>query len=421
MRHYVTTALASLAGTDVLAGRLHSHRRRTTESATFCHDQAYLARFDAYALDPALPLVAGALHTPVGLGLFNAFRDSAPDRWGRNLIMRRERQRASSTGETPRDVSEFDFLLGVRDDLRQGAIRFRDPQTGDYLEDDDIGVPAVADLPQLLDIAASVETDSAAAPELRRLVRAGSSLGGARPKTHVIARDGRAAIAKFPSTSADTWNVMAWESVALHLAADAGVEVPCSGLVNVANRSVLIVDRFDRTLTGQRLGYASALTMLEAREGDQRSYLDIAETIEERSPHATKDLHQLWRRMVLYVMISNTDDHLRNHAFLHVGSGAWRLSPAFDINPDPAPGPKDLSTAINEVETEASVDLLLEVAPYFRLDLDAAGEVISHVERAVSRWRTVARHTGLSPNEIDSMEPAFEHDAAEDARALARK
>ncbi|MEA2009327.1 MAG: HipA domain-containing protein, partial [Actinomycetota bacterium] len=302
--------VASLAGTDVLAGQLHSHRRRATESATFYYDQAYLARFDAYALDPALPLVAGALHTPVGLGLFNAFRDSAPDRWGRNLIMRRERQRASSTGETPRDVSEFDFLLGVRDDLRQGAIRFRDPQTGDYLEDDDIGVPAVADLPQLLDIAASVETDSAAAPELRRLVRAGSSLGGARPKTHVIAPDGRAAIAKFPSTSADTWNVMAWESVALHLAADAGVEVPRSELVTVANRSVLIVDRFDRTLTGQRIGYASALTMLEAREGDQRSYLDIAEIIEERSPHATKDLHQLWRRMVLYVMISNTDDHL---------------------------------------------------------------------------------------------------------------
>ncbi|MEA2024883.1 MAG: HipA domain-containing protein, partial [Actinomycetota bacterium] len=267
----------------------------------------------------------------------------------------------------------------------------------------------------------SVETDSAAAPELRRLVRAGSSLGGVRPKTHVIAPDGRAAIAKFPSTSADTWNVMAWESVALHLAADAGVEVPRSELVTVANRSVLIVDRFDRTLTGQRIGYASALTMLEAREGDQRSYLDIAEIIEERSPHATKDLHQLWRRMVLYVMISNTDDHLRNHAFLHVGSGAWRLSPAFDINPEPAPGPKDLSTAINEVETEASVDLLLEVAPYFRLDLDAATEVISHVERAVNRWRTVARHTGLSPNEIDSMEPAFEHDAAEDARALARK
>jgi serine/threonine-protein kinase HipA len=214
---------------------------------------------------------------------------------------------------------------------------------------------------------------------------------------------------------------MAWECVALRLAADAKVEVPRSELIKVANRSVLIVDRFDRTLTGQRIGYASALTMLEAREGDQRSYLDIAETIEERSPHATNDLHQLWRRMVLYVMISNTDDHLRNHAFLHVGSGAWRLSPAFDINPDPGPGPKDLSTAINEVETEASVDLLLEVAPYFRLDQDAAAEVISDVERAVSRWRAEARHAGLSASEIDSMEPAFEHDAAKDARTLARR
>ena len=413
--------VASLAGTDVLAGRLHSHRRRATESATFYYDQAYLARPDAYALDPALPTVAGALHTPMGLGLFNAFRDSAPDRWGRNLIVRRERQRASSSDETPRTPSEFDFLLGVRDDLRQGAIRFRDPRTGGYLEDDNIGVPAVTDLPELLDVAANVETDTAAASELRRLVRAGSSLGGARPKTHIIAPDGRIAIAKFPATNADTWNVMAWERVALYLAADAGVEVPRSELINIAGRSVLIVDRFDRTLTGRRIGYVSALTMLEAREGDQRSYLDIAETIEERSPHATNDLHQLWRRIVFYVMISNTDDHLRNHAFLHVGRGAWRLSPAFDINPDPAPGLKNLSTAINEVETEARVDLLMEVAPYFRLDQDTATEVISDVERAVSQWRTVARHTGLSTREMDSMEPAFEHDAAEDARTLVRR
>jgi len=411
--------VASLNGIDVLAGRLHSHRRRATESATFYYDEAYIARPDAYALDPALPLVAGALHTPVGLNLFNAFRDSAPDRWGRSLIMSRERQRASSTDETPRGLSEFDFLLGVRDDLRQGALRFRDPRTGNYMESDDIGIPTVLDLPELLDIAARVETDAAAASELRRLVRAGSSLGGARPKTHIIAPDGRIAIAKFPATSADRWNVMAWERVALRLAADAGIEVPPSELINIARRSVLIVDRFDRTPSGQRIGYASALTMLEAREGDQRSYLDIAETIEERSPHATSDLRQLWRRMVFYVMISNTDDHLRNHAFLYVGSGAWRLSPAFDINPDPTPGSKDLSTAINEAETEARVDLLLEVAPYFRLDQDAATEVTAHVERAVSRWRTVARHAGLSASEMDSMEPAFEHAAAEDARSLA--
>ncbi len=211
---------------------------------------------------------------------------------------------------------------------------------------------------------------------------------------------------------------MAWERVALRLAADAGIEVPHSELITIARRSVLIVDRFDRTPGGQRIGYASALTMLEAREGDQRSYLDVAETIEERSPHATNDLRQLWRRMVFSVMISNTDDHLRNHGFLYAGSGAWRLSPAFDINPNPTPGPKDLSTAINEAETEARVDLLLDVAPYFRLDQSTATGVIVHVERTVNRWRTVARHTGLSTSEMDAMEPAFEHAAAEDARSL---
>jgi serine/threonine-protein kinase HipA len=410
--------VVSLDSAAVLAGRLHAHRRRATESATFYYDEAYLARPDAYALDPALPLVAGALHTPVGLRLFNAFRDSAPDRWGRDLIMRREQQRASSTGASPRTLSEFDFLLGVRDDLRQGALRFRDPQSRNYLESDDVGIPTVTDLPELLDIAARVETDTAAAAEVQRLVRAGSSLGGARPKTHIIAPDGRIAIAKFPSASVDTWNVMAWEYVALRLAADAGLVVPHSELINVARRSVLIVDRFDRAPVGQRIGYASALTMLEAREGDQRSYLDIAEIIEERSPHATDDLRQLWRRMVFYVMISNTDDHLRNHAFLHAGSGAWSLSPAFDINPDPTPGPKYLNTAINETQTEARVDLLLEVAPYFRLDQDGATDVIARVERTVGRWRTVARHAGLSTSDANAMEPAFEHTAIEDARAL---
>ena len=186
-----------------------------------------------------------------------------------------------------------DLLLGVRDDLRQGALRFRLDEQGPFLATEESGVPALTDLPVLLDIAARAERDTASYEDLKRLVRAGSSLGGARPKAHVLDATGRVAIAKFPSDSSDTWNVMAWERVALDLARDAGVTVPDSRLIRIGDRNVLVVDRFDRRGTA-RIGYASAMTMLEASDGDQRSYLEIAEVIEQRSTAATAELRQLW-------------------------------------------------------------------------------------------------------------------------------
>lgn len=408
----------SIVGEDVAAGRLYAHRRRGVESATFVYDESYLRHSGAYPLDPALPLVSGSLQTPTGLPLFNAFTDSAPDRWGRNLIVRNERTRASLSGNRSRSLGEVDFLLGARDDVRQGALRFRDPQTGAFLADTKVGVPAATNLPELLEIAARVETETAGAAELARLVQAGSSLGGARPKTHVLATGGVLAIAKFPSVSADTWDVMAWEKVALDLAEAAGIQVPRSDLIDFAGRAVLILHRFDRTADNQRIGYRSALTMLEARDGDQRSYLDIGEVIEEQSPFATRDLSQLWRRMVFNVLISNTDDHLRNHAFLHTDKASWRLSPAFDLNPNPDPGPKYLSTAIDEFETAAKVDLLLDVIPYFRLDTDAAVAVVSDVVGAIAGWKATAGRVGISRHEIERMEPAFSHEAADQAASL---
>jgi serine/threonine-protein kinase HipA len=404
-------------GENLLAGRLYSHRHRGTESASFVYDDRFLARPDAYALDPALPLVTGTLQTPVGRPLFGALTDSLPDRWGRTLIQRAERARAKAAGTAPRSMSEVDLLLGVRDDLRQGAMRFRLDERGPFLATEDLGVPALTDLPALLDLAARAERDTADYDDLRRLLRAGSSLGGARPKAHVLDAAGRLAIAKFPSVGSDTWDVMAWEKVALDLARDAGVTVPDSQLIRVGDRHVLIVDRFDRRGTA-RIGYASAMTMLEARDGDQRSYLEIAAVIEERSAAATAELRQLWRRMALSVLISNTDDHLRNHGFLHGDAEAWSLSPAFDLNPDPGPGQKDLSTAIDFDDTRASVASLLSVAAYFRLDASGALKVLGEVARAAANWRRVALAHGLTQRELGDMEPAFEHPEAEQARTL---
>jgi serine/threonine-protein kinase HipA len=231
--------------------------------------------------------------------------------------------------------------------------------------------------------------------------------------------DGRVAIAKFPRLGSDTWNVMAWEKVALDLAQDAGVIVPRSELLRVGDHDVLIVDRFDRR-DSARIGYASAMTMLEASEGGQRSYLEIAEVVEQRSTAATDELRQLWRRIAFSILISNTDDHLRNHGFLHQRGESWTMSPAFDLNPNPDPGPKNLSTAIDFTDTRAAVDTLMSVAGYFRLDQDDALAVLTRVTRAVARWRNVAKSHGLMHRDLDVMEPAFIHAESEQARALTK-
>jgi serine/threonine-protein kinase HipA len=316
-------------------------------------------------------------------------------------------------------MSEADLLLGVRDDLRQGALRFRLSNQVPFMAAEDSGVPVLTDLPVLLAIAARAERDTAGYEDLQRLLRAGSSLGGARPKAHVLGAAGRVAIAKFPSPSSDTWNVMAWEKVALDLARDGGLAVPDSQLIRIGDQHVLVIDRFDRR-GAARIGYASAKTMLEAGNGDQRSYLEIAAVIEERSTAATAELRQLWRRMAFSILISNTDDHLRNHGFLHERGESWTLSPAFDLNPNPGAGAKYLSTSIDFTGTRASIDTLMSVAAYFRLATGDALAVLAEVTQAVARWRSVAKSHGLLPKDLDVMEPAFEHAEGGRARELVK-
>ncbi len=409
--------IVQIGGEDLLAGRLWSHRRRNRESATFGYSPDYLAREEAYELDPMLPLLDGPQQTPEGRATFGAFSDCAPDRWGRRLIQRTERQRAGREETAEKSFGEVDYLLGVRDDLRQGALRFRDPESALYLADERGGVPDLIQLPTLLGAAERMERDEASEEELRRLLRGGSSLGGARPKAHVIDSEGRLAIAKFPSP-ADDWDVMRWESVALTLARAAGVVVADSALHEIDGKAVLIVDRFDRR--GEtRLGYTSAMTMLEATDGDSGCYLDIADAVETHSADAGEELAQLWRRIAFSVLISNTDDHLRNHGFLRTSTAGWSLSPAFDLNPDPEPGPRRLSTSIDYDTDAARLDVLIEVAEHFRLGSTEARSAISEVAAATGGWRSVAKRAGLERAEIERMAPAFEHEQAEAARVLA--
>ncbi len=410
--------VVQIGSDDVLAGRLWSHRRGRSESATFSYDHHYLAFPDAYALDPGLPLVGGQLQTPSGQPLFGAFSDCAPDRWGRRLVNRAEKHRVEMGGGKERGFAEIDYLLDVRDDLRQGALRFRDSTTGLYLADKGDGIPHLIDLAILLNAADHLERDTETAEEVRMLLRGGSSLGGARPKAHVMNRDGRIAIAKFPSPANDEWDVMRWEAVALALAGRSGVRIPAWSLHTIDAKAVLIVDRFDRN-GDQRTAYVSAMTMLEATDGDRASYLEIASVLEAEGDDVTADLEELWRRIAFSILVSNTDDHLRNHGFLRLTSAGWRLSPAFDMNPDPSPGEKRFSTVI-DVGAPTTIATLLGVAPHFDLTSDRALEILRQILNATSGWSSVAQDCGLDQRAIRGMASAFEHEEALVARQIIR-
>lgn len=402
---------------QVLAGRLWSHRRRV-ESMTFAYDQSYLALPGAYALDPDLPLVTGSLTTLEGKSIFGAFSDSAPDRWGRRLIARSEARRVQREGGGQRAFGEFEYLLGVRDDVRQGALRFALPGTREFQAPGDSGVPPLIELPRLLGAAERLDHGSEDDEDLRILLKGGSSLGGARPKANVVTNDGRLAIAKFPSPNTDSWDVIRWESVALELAGLAGIRTPGHELLVIDGRPVLVLNRFDRE-GDLRIGYASALTMLGLKDGDQASYIELADVITANSPTAREDLRELWRRMAFNVLISNLDDHLRNHGFLRTSSAGWALSPAFDLNPDPRPGGRVLSTSLDMSSYEASLAELMSVAPEFDLDTNEARNILGQVSSATSEWQTTAEGAGLR-HELDIMRPAFEHQEAEEARTLTR-
>lgn len=404
---------------DLLVGRLYAHQRRIAESATFRYEDSWLADRRAYPIDPLLPLTSGSFQTAQGRALFGAFTDCAPDRWGRRLINRHERRRAEHDGDAPRGFGAFDYLMGVRDDGRQGALRFRWPHEGEWQAGSD-GFPHLVDLPQLLNAAQNVEAEADTTEDLTLLVRAGSSLGGARPKAHLVKPDGSLAIAKFPSTADEPSDrVPQWEHAALMMARTCGITVPGFELASVegARGLVLVVDRFDRARE-RRVGYISALTMLEASDGDERAYTELAEALEPGSPTAERDLRELWRRMVFGILISNTDDHLRNHGFLRRANG-WQLSPAFDLNPNPDPGLKRFATLVDVGAGDQNrIETALDVAAYFRLDPRAARAVLAEVADTTERWREFARDSGLSEEEIEWMAHAFEHEEAAAVRRL---
>ena len=403
-----------LDGAPYLVGRLWSRSRKGKESATFEYDAAWLDNPLRFALEPALTLGKGPHHTTAGRLIFGAIGDSAPDRWGRVLIQREERRKAREDKRTPRTLLEVDYLLGVGDIARQGALRFTETEGGPFLSTG-VQIPPLIQLSALLGAAMRVSEDGGSDDDLRLLLAPGSSLGGARPKASVVDKDGQLAIAKFPQHG-DLIRVSLWEAVALKLAAQAGIPTPDWRVEKIADRDVLLLRRFDRR-GNVRIPFLSAMSLLNAADNEPHSYMEIADALRQYGAKADDDCAQLWRRIVFSIMISNTDDHLRNHGFLYETAG-WRLSPAYDMNPVPVDiKPRILTTAIDEVDGTASLALAYEVAAHFGVKPDKAKGIVREVGAAVARWRKTAAGVGLTAAEIERMASAFEHADMEQANA----
>ncbi len=398
-----------LNGATELVGHLWSHLRQGRESVSFEYADSWLRHPDRFALEPALTLGTGLHHTAPGRAIFGAIGDSAPDRWGRALIQREQRRQARAEGHAPRALGEADYLLGVSDFARQGALRLAMEEGGPFLAaDGKARVPPLVRLRALMDAAIRITADEETDDDLRLLLAPGSSLGGARPKASLIDPNGNLLIAKFPHHD-DQFRVSAWEALALKLAAKAGIPTPRSKLEAIGGKSVLILQRFDRNRE-RRIPFLSAMSILGAADGDPHSYLEIADAIRQYGARAEEDCAQLWRRIVFNILISNTDDHLRNHAFLYE-AGGWRLAPAYDLNPVPADiKARVLTLTIDEGDGTASLDLALSVASHFSLKGAVPREIATDVGVAVGTWRVEAKALRLSAKEIDRMASAFEHE-----------
>jgi serine/threonine-protein kinase HipA len=394
-------------------GVLHADLVRGKEIFSFEYDTGWLESGSAQSLDPDLQLYSGPQYLAEGKSNFGIFLDSSPDRWGRTLMDRRETVLARMEGRKPRPLFETDYLLGVFDGHRMGALRFKESEEGSFLNDNkELASPPWTSIGELEHASLQLEKDLAEDSQqlkwLNMLMAPGSSLGGARPKASVVDPKSQLWIAKFPSGN-DNRDIGAWEMVTHQLAMNAGLNVPeAMAGKYYGHQHTFLTKRFDRTAEGGRIHFASAMTLLGQMDGaDFRSgvgYLDLVEFISRNGANVGGDLEELWRRIVFYVSVSNTDDHLRNHGFLLTGSG-WVLSPAFDINPvETGDG---LSLNISETENAQELDLALEVAPYFRVSQRRANEVIGTIRGSVGRWNSVAEKLGIPRIERERMSPAF--------------
>lgn len=397
----------------ILIGILHCEVVRGKEVFSFELDSDWLKSENFRQLDPDLGRFGGSQYLKEEKINFGVFLDSSPDRWGRMLIKRRETLSARAENRPIKTLFESDFLLGVYDGNRMGALRFRTDSNGPFLDDSvALAAPPWTSIRNLEYASLQLENENITATEagkwLNMLLAPGSSLGGARPKANVKDEVGNLWIAKFPSKN-DEKDMGAWELLANRLAKQCDIQVPeCQAKSFLSQKHTFLSKRFDRTQNGQRIHFTSAMTMLGLQDGDDfstgASYLMLAEFLLSNGANVDADLRELWRRIVFNIAISNCDDHLRNHGFLLTSKG-WVLSPSFDLNPDEYGN--GLKLNISEDDNSLDFDLALEVAPYFRLSDAEAKSVMKSIKEKVSRWRNVACMIGIPKSEQEMCSAAF--------------
>lgn len=397
----------STSGEPALVGTLRSSIVKNKEHFSFAYDNNWLRSAAAQKIDPNLEFYAGEQHSS-GEQNFGAFLDSCPDRWGRLLMKRREAAIARQEDRKPPVLNEVDYLLGVHDLYRMGALRFKRELDGAFLDDNDaMAAPPISSLRDLEYAVSQVEDDKSDVDNLQwlmMLIAPGSSIGGARPKSCVVDGQNSLWIAKFPSRY-DDHDIAAWEYVTYQLALKSGIEMAECRLEKFnSHHHTFLTKRFDR-VGDSRLHFSSAMTQLGFSDGQQgASYLDLAQFLTEQGSNTKSDLEQLWRRIVFSIAVSNTDDHLRNHGFIF-RNGGWELSPAYDINPTtPANG---LHLFISEDDNSLSYELAMDVINFFRLNKPQAQNILDQVRSSVAAWEEVATQAGISRNEQMRMQPAF--------------
>ena len=399
-----------------LMGILKVEQIRGSEIFSFEYDKHWLNTQQVQLLDPELGWYKGNQYLNTGNDNFGVFLDSSPDRWGQVLMKRRETILARNEKRQPKKLFASDFLLGVFDGHRMGALRFKDDNDGLFLNDNkELATPPWASLRDLEYASLQIEQgDIVDNPEylkwLNMLIAPGTSLGGARPKAGIIDNEKKLWIAKFPSAN-DELDTGLWEMLAYKLAIDSGIKMSESKTIKLTGKHhTFLTKRFDRTEQMERIHFASAMTLLGKKDGDNYkegvSYLDIVGFIMQNGDldYVNSDLEQLWRRIVLSVCIKNVDDHLRNHGFV-LGKNGWRLSPAYDINPT-AYG-AGLSLNISENDNSIDLQLVFEVAKYFRINKSKANKIINDIKLVVSKWQDVANELAIPRVQQEIMQTAF--------------
>jgi serine/threonine-protein kinase HipA len=406
-----------LDGSTHRVGLARSNKARSNETVVFEYVPEWLANPHRFSIEPALALTRGGFAPPAGRAIFGSIGDSAPDTWGRRLMQRAERRLAERERRPVRTLAESDYLLGVADEARLGALRFRWTGEDVFQAPTRAGVPALIELGRLLQVTERILRDEETDEDLQLIFAPGSSLGGSRPKASVVDQHGHLSIAKFPKET-DDYSMETWEEIALRLAERAGIATPSHELLQIAGKAVLLSRRFDRT-GATRIPFLSAMAMTGSKDGERGSYPEIVDVLTQHGAQARTDAQALYRRVVFNVLISNLDDHLRNHGFLRLGKAGWTLSPAYDLNPVPTDiKARVLTTNIDLDEGTCSIELLESAAEYFGLRLVAARTIINEVATVTAAWRKIAKQAGARSREIARMASAFEHEDLNRALAL---